>query len=201
MKRPMTENNVKQAMVPEGAIVMKNDHGTAPGIIIENENKILIMMPGPPREMKPMFDLQVKPFLASKLKGAILSRTLRIAGVGESAMESRVKDLTDKMENPTVAPYAKETEAVLRITAAAETEEKAGELIEPVAEEIYNRFGIDVYAEGETSHAGDGGKTPFGEKSYHSRFGKLYGRPCGVQTHRIPGNFGSIYGGRSNLFQ
>ena len=62
MKRPMTENNVKQAMVPEGAIVMKNDHGTAPGIIIENENKILIMMPGPPREMKPMFDLQVKPF-------------------------------------------------------------------------------------------------------------------------------------------
>ena len=151
MKRPMTENNVKQAMVPEGAIVMKNDHGTAPGIIIENENKILIMMPGPPREMKPMFDLQVKPFLASKLKGAILSRTLRIAGVGESAMESRVKDLTDKMQNPTVAPYAKETEAVLRITAAAETEETAGELIEPVAEEIYNRFGIDVYAEGETS--------------------------------------------------
>lgn len=151
MKRPMTENNVKQAMIPEGAIVMKNDNGTAPGIIIENENKILIMMPGPPREMKPMFDNQVKPFIASKLKGAICSRILRIAGVGESAMESRVKDLTNNMENPTVAPYAKETEAILRITAAAETEESAEALIAPVAEEIYSRFGIDVYAEGETS--------------------------------------------------
>ena len=151
MKRPMTENNVKQAMVPEGAIVMKNDNGTAPGIIIENENKILIMMPGPPREMRPMFDLQVKPFLASKLEGAIVSRTLRIAGVVESAMESRVKDLTDNLKNPTVAPYAKETEAVLRITAAAKTEEEAEKLISPVAEDIYGRFGIDVYAEGETS--------------------------------------------------
>lgn len=151
MKRPMTENNVKQAMMPEGAIVMKNDNGTAPGIIMENENKILIMMPGPPREMKPMFDLQVKPYLAAKIKGSIVSRTLRIAGVGESAMESRVKDLTDGLKNPTVAPYAKETEAVLRITAFADTREEAEKMIEPVAGDIYSRFGRDVYAEGETS--------------------------------------------------
>lgn len=151
MKRPMTENNVKQAMVPEGATVMKNDNGTAPGIIIENENKILIMMPGPPREMRPMFDQQVKPYLAAKVHGAIVSRTLRIAGVGESAMESRVKDMTDGLKNPTVAPYAKETEAVLRITASADTAGEAEELIAPVAEEIYGRFGTDVYAEGETT--------------------------------------------------
>lgn len=151
MKRPMTENNVKQAMIPEGAVVMRNDNGTAPGIIIEGESKTLIMMPGPPREMKPMFDGQVKPFIASRLSGAIVSRTLRIAGVGESAMEARVRDLTDGLKNPTVAPYAKETEAVLRITASAETEKEAEEMIAPVADEIYKRFGEDVYAEGETS--------------------------------------------------
>ena len=114
MKRPMTENNVKQAMISEEAVVMRNDNGTAPGIIIEGESKTLIMMPGPPREMKPMFDGQVKPFIASRLSGAIVSRTLRIAGVGESAMEARVRDLTDGLKNPTVAPYAKETEAVLQ---------------------------------------------------------------------------------------
>ena len=151
MKRPMTENNVKQAMIPEGAVVMRNDNGTAPGIIIEGESKTLIMMPGPPREMKPMFDGQVKPFIASRLSGAIVSRTLRIAGVGESAMEARVRDLTDGLKNPTVAPYAKETEAVLRITASAETEKEAEKMIAPVAGEIYKRFGEDVYAEGETS--------------------------------------------------
>ena len=151
MKRPMTENNVKQAMIPEGAVVMRNDNGTAPGIIIEGESKTLIMMPGPPREMKPMFDGQVKPFIASRLSGAIVSRTLRIAGVGESAMEARVRDLTDGLKNPTVAPYAKETEAVLRITASAETEKEAEKMIAPVADEIYKRFGEDVYAEGETS--------------------------------------------------
>ncbi|MEA4972017.1 MAG: competence/damage-inducible protein A [Candidatus Metalachnospira sp.] len=149
--RDMTENNIKQAMIPEGAIIMYNDNGTAPGIIIEENGKILIMMPGPPREMKPMFTEQVKPFLASRQEYTLVSRTLRIAGIGESAMETSVKDIIDRQTNPTVAPYVKDIEAVLRITAKGENTEEAEKLIAPVADEIYSRFGNNVYAEGETS--------------------------------------------------
>lgn len=151
MKRPMTDNNVKQAMVPVNSTVMYNENGTAPGIIIEDNNKILIMMPGPPKEMKPMFSKQVKPYLASKQNHTLVSRTLRIAGVGESAMESMVRDMIDRQSNPTIAPYAKDTESILRITASAKTTEEAEKIIEPIAEEIYERFGDSVYAEGETS--------------------------------------------------
>ena len=151
MKRPMTDNNVKQAMVPVNSTVMYNENGTAPGIIIEDNNKILIMMPGPPKEMKPMFSKQVKPYLASKQNHTLVSRTLRIAGVGESAMESMVRDMIDRQSNPTIAPYAKDTESILRITASAKTDEEAEKIIEPIAEEIYRRFGDSVYAEGETS--------------------------------------------------
>lgn len=151
MKRPMTDNNVKQAMVPVNSTVMYNENGTAPGIIIEDNNKILIMMPGPPKEMKPMFSKQVKPYLASKQNHTLISRTLRIAGVGESAMGSMVRDMIDRQSNPTIAPYAKDTESILRITASAKTTEEAEKIIEPIAEEIYRRFGDSVYAEGETS--------------------------------------------------
>ena len=151
MKRPMTDNNVKQAMVPVNSTVMYNENGTAPGIIIEDNNKILIMMPGPPKEMKPMFSKQVKPYLALKQNHTLVSRTLRIAGVGESAMESTVRDMIDRQSNPTIAPYAKDTESILRITASAKTTEEAEKIIEPIAEEIYRRFGDSVYAEGETS--------------------------------------------------
>lgn len=151
MKRPMTDNNVKQAMVPVNSTVMYNENGTAPGIIIEDNNKILIMMPGPPKEMKPMFSKQVKPYLASKQNHTLVSRTLRIAGVGESAMESMVRDMIDRQSNPTIAPYAKDTESILRITASAKTTEEAEKIIEPIAEEIYRRFRDSVYAEGETS--------------------------------------------------
>ena len=151
MKRPMTDNNVKQAMVPVNSTVMYNEKGPAPGIIIEDNNKILIMMPGPPKEMKPMFSKQVKPYLASKQNHTLVSRTLRIAGVGESAMESMVRDMIDRQSNPTIAPYAKDTESILRITASAKTTEEAEKIIEPIAEEIYRRFGDSVYAEGETS--------------------------------------------------
>ena len=151
MHRQMTENNKKQAFIPEGAIPLYNDNGTAPGIILEADGKTLIMLPGPPGEMQPMFEEQVKPYLAAKQDRTFVSRTLRLAAVGESAMESRVKDLINGGVNPTVAPYAKGTEAILRITASAKTEKEAGELIEPVAEEIYRRFGDNLYAEGETT--------------------------------------------------
>lgn len=149
--REMTENNVKQAMVPEhNGTVLYNDNGTAPGIIIEKNGKMIIMLPGPPRETVPMFLNQAKPYLAKKQEATFVSRILRVAGVGESAMETKVKDLIDAQTNPTIAPYAKDGEAILRITARAKDEEEANRLIDPVAAALRERLGHAVYAEGET---------------------------------------------------
>lgn len=149
--RKMTENNRKQAFVPKNSTVLYNDNGTAPGIIIEKNNKILVMLPGPPKETVPMFEKQVKPYLAKKQEYTFLSRVLRIAGVGESSMETMVKDLIDGQTNPSIAPYAKDAESILRITAKAKSKQQAEQMIQPVAQEIYRRFGNDVYAEGETN--------------------------------------------------
>ena len=149
--RKMTENNRKQAFVPKNSTILYNDNGTAPGIIIEKNNKILVMLPGPPKETVPMFEQQVKPYLAKKQEYTFVSRVLRIAGVGESSMETIVKDLIDSQTNPSIAPYAKDAESILRITAKAKDKQKAEQMIEPVAQEIYRRFGNDIYAEGETN--------------------------------------------------
>lgn len=149
--REMTENNRKQAYVPKNAKVLYNDNGTAPGIIIEKNNKTMIMLPGPPKETVPMFEKQVKPYLAEKQEYTFISRVLRVAGVGESAMETAVKDLIDAQTNPTIAPYAKEAESLLRITAKAKSKQEGQDMITPVAEEIYRRFGHNVYGEGETN--------------------------------------------------
>lgn len=149
--RTMTQNNVKQAMVPENnCTVLYNDNGTAPGIIIEKNGKMIVMLPGPPRETVPMFMDQVKPYLAKKQEYTFISRILRVAGVGESAMEARVKDIIDAQTNPTIAPYAKDGEAILRVTAKAKDEREANELIDPVAVALKERLGDAVYAEGET---------------------------------------------------
>lgn len=149
--REMTENNVKQAMVPEhNGTVLYNENGTAPGIIIEKNGKIIAMLPGPPRETVPMFLNQVKPYLAKKQDATFVSRILRVAGVGESAMETAVKDLIDAQTNPTIAPYAKDGEAILRITARAKDEDEANRLIDPIAAALRERLGHAVYAEGET---------------------------------------------------
>ncbi len=147
----MTENNVKQAYVPEGAKVLYNDNGTAPGIILEENGKILIMLPGPPRETIPMFKDQVRPYLSARQDHTLVSRIFRVAEVGESAMETMVRDLIDAQENPTIAPYAKPNESMLRVTAKAESEQEALNLIAPVAQRIYDRLGDSVYGEGETS--------------------------------------------------
>ncbi len=150
--RSMTENNVKQAMVPEkNGIVLYNDNGTAPGIILEKNGKIIIMLPGPPRETVPMFQNQVRPYLAKKQEFTFVSRILRVAEVGESAMEDRVKDIIDAQTNPTIAPYAKDGEAILRITAKARDEAEANRLIDPVVAALRERLGTAVYGEGETN--------------------------------------------------
>ena len=145
-ERKMTENNLKQGLIPEGAIVINNNNGTAPGVIIEKNNKIMIILPGPPKEMKPMFEETVKPYLQKRSDSILVSRVVKILGIGESAVANELKDIMDAQTNPTIAPYAKEVGVMLRITAKAKTQEEALNLIKPVEEEIKNRLGENVYA-------------------------------------------------------
>lgn len=140
-----TENNWKQAMIPEGAIVMDNNNGTAPGIIIEDENTHVILLPGPPNELVPMFEESVAPYLDKLTPGVICSQTVKICGVGESQAETTIKDMIDSQTNPTIATYAKSGEVHIRVTAAAEDAKAAGKLIKPVVKELKARFGYNVY--------------------------------------------------------
>lgn len=141
----MTGNNIKQALVPEGALVLDNDNGTAPGLILEKDGKRMILLPGPPNELHPMFENAVKPWLMSLEPGVIYSRTVKICGMGESKVASMVQDLIDAGTNPTVAPYAKTGEVHLRVTARAESEKEASKLVKPVVKELKSRFGADIY--------------------------------------------------------
>jgi len=149
----MTANNNKQAFIPEGAVVIPNANGTAPGCMIEADGKILVMLPGPPNECEPMFADEIAPRLRQFTNGMFVSRTLRLCGIGESTMETEIKDILDAQTNPTVAPYAKTGEVTLRITAKAKNEAEAEMLMTPVAEELYRRLGQFIYAEGEASLA------------------------------------------------
>ena len=144
----MTENNKKQALVPEGAIVVDNDNGTAPGIILTEGEKRIILLPGPPNELKPMFENSIVPYLNGlenpEEPGIIYSKTVKICGMGESKVESEITDL-ESMENPTVAPYAKTGEVHLRVTARASDEKEARKKVKPVVKELKSRFGSAVY--------------------------------------------------------
>ncbi len=140
-----TENNWKQAKVPEGAIVLHNDNGTAPGMIIEDERARVILLPGPPNELIPMFEEQVAPYLERLTPEVIVSQTVKICNVGESRAETMVKDLIDSQSNPTIATYAKTGEVHIRVTASAETPKEARKLIKPVVKELKSRFGNDIY--------------------------------------------------------
>jgi len=150
--RPVSENNKKQAMIPEGAIVLKNDYGTAPGIILEENGKTAILLPGPPREMKPMFDNLVLPYLEKKSGKTFVSKNINIFGLGEAMVENMLRPLILDLKNPTVAPYAKEGEMLLRLTACADTEKEANEIIDPYIKDITNIigaeniYGIDAYS-------------------------------------------------------
>ena len=143
----ITENNWKQAMIPEGAIILDNENGTAPGIILEDhENgKTAILMPGPPSEMHPMFKKDVAPYLNKQQPEGIYSRMVKICGIGESAADTMVADLMDKQSNPTLAPYAKTGEVHFRITAKARNQEEAEEMIAPMLSEMQKRFGKAIY--------------------------------------------------------
>lgn len=146
-RNPMPLNNRKQALLPEGCTVFPNGNGTAPGVCMEKDGRILILLPGPPDELEPMFLEQVVPFLRTRSEAVFLSKTLKITGVGESRVEEMLRDIIDAQSNPTIAPYAKVSEVWLRITASAKDETHALALINPVAELIYRRLGAHIYGE------------------------------------------------------
>jgi len=141
----ITENNWKQALIPEGSIVVDNENGTAPGIIIEKDGKRIILLPGPPNEMIPMFAEKIYPYLDALEPGTIYSKTVKICGVGESKAETMIEDLIDAQTNPTIATYAKTGEVHLRVTAKAEDEKEAKKLVKPMVKELKNRFGSYIY--------------------------------------------------------
>lgn len=140
----MAQNNLKQAMLPKDCVIFPNDNGTAPGMAIEKDGVHILVLPGPPRELKPMFRNCAVPYLMQFSDRIIVSHNIRTFGIGESSMAERVNDLFDA-ENPTVAPYAKDGEALLRVTAMARTKEEAENLCKPVINEIKNRLDGFVY--------------------------------------------------------
>ncbi|MDP4093317.1 MAG: competence/damage-inducible protein A [Bacillota bacterium] len=146
INRPMVESNLKQAYMPEDCIILENNNGTAPGCIIENGEKTVIMLPGPPSEMKPMFENSVMHYLKKKTNIQIVSRFIRIFGIGESAVENMLEDMIDNQTNPTLATYAKDGEVTIRLTAKCESREDPVPIIEPAIQEIQKRLGLAVYS-------------------------------------------------------
>lgn len=146
LNRTMTPNNIKQAYLPENAIVFNNDRGTAPGFAIEKNNKIAIAMPGPPQEMKFIFETYVKPYLFEKSESIIFYKVLRFFGIGESALEAELEDLITNQTDPTLAPYAKMGGVSLRIASKKRTLAEAEKTVEEMIEKVKERLSHYIYS-------------------------------------------------------
>ena len=146
-ERPMTENNLKQAYMPESAEVLPNDQGTAPGFWLEKDGKIIVSMPGPPREMTNMFSKEVMPRLRSLQDSVIHYRILRTFGLGESKMETVLLPLIDEQTDPTIATYAKEGECSLRIASKRATLQEAKKAVDDMSQRVMDIIGEYVYSQ------------------------------------------------------
>ena len=145
----IAQNNWKQAYIPEGATVIDNENGTAPGLIVESGERVFILLPGPPIELTAMFEKSVRPFLLCRGNGVIYSQTLKINGIPESTIDEAISDLASGAENPTIAPYAGMGEVLIRVTASAEDEKTAKKLAKPIIRELKSRFGQGIFATNE----------------------------------------------------
>lgn len=143
--KEIPDNNWKQAQVPEGALVLDNKNGTAPGLVMEKNKKSMILLPGPPNEMIPLFTEQVMPYLGEKQPEVIYSKMVKLAGIGESRVAEQIQDLIEKQTNPTLATYAKTGEVHLRVTARAENVKAAKKLLKPLIKELKERFGNAIF--------------------------------------------------------
>jgi len=139
--RVMTPNNEKQAWFPAESIVLENPNGTAPGCIMEKDGRIFVVLPGPPRELNPMFDNLVRPYLMEKSGAKITSRMLHIYGMGESETAYRLRELIENQKNPTLATYVGNGDVLLRITARTEGAEDPAALIDPMVEQVHAILG------------------------------------------------------------
>ncbi len=155
INRPMTDNNKKQALVLENCQVLANHNGMAPGMFYSNQEKIYILLPGPPKEMEPMFQLEAKPLLAKWLNQGevIVSHVLRFYGIGEAELETKIHDLLDVQSNPTIAPLASDGEVMLRITAKTSTDLEAKALISQTEQLLMDRVGTYLYGYNDDSLA------------------------------------------------
>ena len=144
--REMPENNLRQAMLPEGCTVFSNGNGTAPGFAFVADGATVIQLPGPPREMRLMLETGVIPYLRGNTDEILVSKDIRIFGLGESSVEARLHDYMESLVNPTLAPYAGTAEVRLRATAMAPDEAAAEAMLEPVIARVRAELGDLVYA-------------------------------------------------------
>lgn len=140
----ISESNKKQAYVPKNSIVIQNTVGTAPGVIIEENKKIAVLLPGPPKEMKYVFNMAKKEYLSKISDKTIISTNIKLKGIGEAHAADMIADLLD-LENPTVAPYAKEEGLTFRVTASAKNKQDAQKLMRPIIDEINKILGEYIY--------------------------------------------------------
>ena len=145
--RALTPNNYKQAMMPSRAVVFDNDKGTAPGFALEKDGRIIICMPGPPREMTRMYQRRVRPYLEPLAGAVIYYKMLRLYGIGESLLETRLLDLVDLQTDPTIATYAKEGECQVRIASKRTTLAEAEAAVEEMCAAVRERVGEFIYSE------------------------------------------------------
>jgi len=144
----MPENNRKQAFIPEGAIPIPNKVGTAPGFVVEKGTKSIIALPGVPKELKYLLHKEVVPYLKKRFhlnQAMITSRVLKVTGIGESRVDSRIHDLINDNSNPAVGILASPSDISIRITASAKSADEAEHLIRPVEQEIRSRLGTTIY--------------------------------------------------------
>jgi len=146
INRVMTENNKKQVYLPKRAVVFDNDAGTAPGFALEEDGKTIICMPGPPREMTRMFERRVRPYLEAKSGSVIYYKMLRTFGIGESMLETELLEWIDGQTDPTLATYAKEGEACLRVTSKRRSLEEAKSAVNDMIEKVNSKIGQYVYS-------------------------------------------------------
>ena len=143
--RTMPENNVQQAMLPVNCTVFDNPVGTAPGCAFEEGGVHVLMLPGPPFECRYMFENRAMAYLQALTDGVIVSHEIRVYGMGESHVEAKLRDIMTTMTNPTLAPYAKTNECMLRATAKAPTAAQAEELLAPMVQQVKDILGDVVY--------------------------------------------------------
>lgn len=155
--REMTENNKKQALVLEDCLVLPNENGMAPGMFVKSKNKFYMLLPGPPKEMQPMFEKYGRSAILNVLdhQESIVSRVLRFFGIGESQLETEIEDIIMNQTNPTIAPLAGDGEVTIRLTAKHRSKETANEMIDKVEKEILNRVGEYFYGYGQTTIAAE----------------------------------------------